>query len=113
MTKFKFFKNDNNFVGFECSGHTGYGEFGEDVLCATISGITQSVVLGLTKVLDLKIGLKRNDKKGHLKVELPNDINFDKMQSAQVLIGTLYESIKDLIIGYSSYISMEVIENVY
>ena len=29
MTKFKFFKNDNNFVGFECSGHTGYDEYGK------------------------------------------------------------------------------------
>ena len=110
MTKFKFFKNDNNFVGFECSGHTGYDEYGKDVLCATISGITQSVVLGLTKVLKLKVGLKRNDKKGHLKVELPKDISLQDLQSAQVLLCTLFESIQDLIIGYSSYISMEVIE---
>ena len=110
MTKFKFFKNDNNFVGFECSGHTGYDDYGKDILCATISGITQSVVLGLTKVLNIKIGLKRNDKKGHLKVELPKDINSTQMREAQVLISTLYESISDLIIGYSGYISMEVIE---
>ena len=110
MTKFKFFKNDNNFVGFECSGHTGYDDYGKDILCATISGITQSVVLGLTKVLNIKIGLKRNDKKGHLKVELPKDISLQDLQSAQVLLSTLFESIQDLIIGYSSYISMEVIE---
>ncbi len=110
MTKFKFFKNDNNFVGFECSGHTGYDEYGKDVLCATISGISQSVVLGLTKVLNLSIEIKRDDKKGHLKVELPKNISLEKMQSAQVLICTLYESINDLMIGYSSYISMEVIE---
>ena len=110
MTKFKFFKNDNNFVGFECSGHTGYEEYGKDVLCATISGISQSVVLGLTKVLNINVDMKKDDKKGHLKVELPSDLSLDKMQSAQVLICTLYESVKDLMIGYSSYISMEVIE---
>lgn len=110
MTKFKFFKNDNNFVGFECSGHTGYDEYGKDILCATISGITQSVVLGLTKVLKLEIELKRNDKKGYLKVELPKDIKSNDLQQAQVLLSTLYESIRDLNLGYSSYISMEVIE---
>ena len=110
MTKFKFFKNDNNFVGFECLGHTGYDEYGKDILCATISGITQSVVLGLTKVLKLKIELKRNDKKGYLKVELPKDIKSNDLQQAQVLLNTLYESIRDLNLGYSSYISMEVIE---
>ena len=110
MTKIKFFKNENNFVGFECLGHTGYEEYGKDVLCATISGITQSIVLGLKNVLELDIKLVRTDKKGHLKVELPKDINNDKMQKSQVLLNTLYESIKDLCIGYSSYISMEVIE---
>ena len=110
MTKIKLFKSNGYYVAFECSGHTGYGEEGEDILCATISGITQSVVLGLTKVLNIKIGLKRNDKKGHLKVELPKDIDSTQMREAQVLIGTLYESISDLIIGYSGYISMEVIE---
>ena len=110
MTRIKFFKNDNNFVGFECSGHTGYEDYGKDVLCATISGITQSVVLGLKKVLGINIRLNRNEKVGFLKVELPININNDDFQKAQVLFCTLYESIKDLIEGYSSYISMEVIE---
>ena len=85
MTKIKFFKSNNLFVGFECSGHTGYEEYGKDVLCATISGISQSVVLGLTKVLNINVDMKKDDKKGHLKVELPSDLSLDKMQSAQVL----------------------------
>ena len=110
MTDIKFFKNNGNFIGFESSGHTGYDEYGKDILCATISGITQSVVLGLTKVLKLEIELKRNDKKGYLKVELPKDIKSNDLQQAQVLLNTLYESIRDLNLGYSSYISMEVIE---
>ena len=110
MTKIKFFKNDNNLVGFECSGHTGYEEYGKDVLCATISGITQSAILGLTKVLGINVKFERNEKVGLLKVELPNVLSEDKMQKAQVILNTVYVSIQDLTLGYSSYISMEVIE---
>ena len=110
MTKVKFYKNDNNIVGFECSGHTGYEEYGKDVLCATISGITQSTVLGLTKVLGIDIEFKRNEKVGLLKVELPKGLSGEKMLQAQVLLNTLFVSIQDLTLGYSSYISMEVIE---
>ena len=110
MTKIKFFKNDNNLVGFECSGHTGYEEYGKDVLCATISGITQSAILGLTKVLGINVKFERNEKVGLLKVELPKVISEDKMQKAQVILNTVYVSIQDLTLGYSSYISMEVIE---
>ena len=50
MTDIKFFKNKGVFVGFECSGHTGFDAYGKDVLCATISGITQSIALGLKQV---------------------------------------------------------------
>ena len=90
MTKVKFYKNDNNIVGFECSGHTGYEEYGKDVLCATISGITQSTVLGLNKVLGIDIEFKRNEKVGLLKVELPKGLSKEVMQQAQVLLNTLF-----------------------
>jgi uncharacterized protein YsxB (DUF464 family) len=110
MTKIKFFKNDKNLVGFECSGHTGYEEYGKDILCATISGITQSAVLGLTKVIGIDVELERNDKVGLLKVELPKVLSDEELQKAQVILNTVYVSIQDLTLGYSSYISMEVIE---
>ena len=113
MTKIKFFKINNDFVGFECSGHTGYESYGKDVLCATISGITQSIVLGLKTVCEIDINLDRDENVGYLKVELPNNLDSIKLSKAQILFGTLFESIKDLIDGYSKYISMEVIEYVY
>ena len=113
MTKIKFFKNLNNFVGFECSGHTGYGESGNDVLCASISSITQMTALGLKDVCKIDVIISRNDDKGYLKVELPKVIKKEELLQSQVLFQTLYESIKDLISGYSEYIFMEVIEDVY
>ncbi|MBQ7351904.1 MAG: ribosomal-processing cysteine protease Prp [Clostridia bacterium] len=115
MTNIKFFKskNENYFVGFVCSGHTGFDESGKDVLCATISGITQSIVIGLKDVCGIKLKLKRIDKDGYIKVELPKSISLDKLKESQILFETLYKSINDLMEGYSEYISMEVIENVY
>ncbi|MGN0960672.1 MAG: ribosomal-processing cysteine protease Prp [Christensenellales bacterium] len=112
MTKIKLFKKDEYFVGFECSGHTGYDESGKDILCATISGITQSVTLGLREVCGIKIKLNRNSG-GYLKVELPSNLDIELVEKSQVLFETLKVSIEDLITGYSKYISMEVIENVY
>ena len=35
MTKITIFRNrDNEFLGFECLGHAGYAEEGEDIVCA-------------------------------------------------------------------------------
>ena len=44
MTKVKFFKSNDQFIGLECSGHTGYADEGEDVLCAAISAMTMLII---------------------------------------------------------------------
>ena len=113
MTKIKFFKSNDQFIGLECSGHTGYAEYNKDILCATLSGIIQTGILGFTKVLNIKGSLSRKDKKGYIKFELPKKINHNKLQECQIIFKTMHISILDLIEGYSQYISMEVIEDVY
>lgn len=97
-------------MGIECSGHTGYDDFGKDVLCATISGIVQSTYLGLSQVLGINVKLQRNIDNGYIKFELPKNIEDNNFKESQILLQTLYISIEDLCKGYSKYISMEVIE---
>ena len=110
MTKIKIFKNCDNIVGVECSGHTGYSNLGNDILCASLSSIVQACYLGLTRVLNIDAKLKRLDDDGYIKFELPSDIEKEKLYQSQVLFETLFVSIEDLCKGYSKYISMEVIE---
>ena len=44
MTKVKFFRRGDFYYGFEETGHTGYGESGDDVLCAALSAMTMLIV---------------------------------------------------------------------
>ncbi len=111
MTIIKFYRKNNNYVALECSGHTGYAEYNKDVLCATISGIVQSCVIGLTDVVKINPKIIKDNKRGYIKFELPNSIEQDKLKSSQVLLNTVFLSLKDLCKGYSQYISMEVIDN--
>ena len=113
MTKIKFFKSNDQFIGLECSGHTGYAEYNKDILCASLSGIIQSGILGLDKVLKINGKLSRRDNEGYIKYELPRNLENKKLLDSQIIFTTIYESIKDLLVGYSKYISMEVIEDVY
>ena len=113
MTKIKFFKNKDVYTGFECSGHTGYAEFGKDILCASISSMTQSVVLGVIKVLKISAKVTHNDDKGYIKLEMPENLKNDLISKSQILFETLKVGVEDLLEGYDKYIKMEVIENVY
>jgi len=110
MTDIKFFKNNNVFIGFECSGHSGYAKAGKDIVCAAISSLTQSVVLGLQDVCYIGIRMTIDNSQGYIKVIIPSDTEERKIRDAQILLETLYLTIKDLQNGYSKYISMEVIE---
>ena len=111
MTKIKFFKDKDIIAKVECLGHTGFDEFGKDVLCASISALVQACYLGLKDVLDIELKLVRKD--GYLSFELPKNLQIEILKNAQVLLKTLEISIKDLCDGYSKYISMEVVEYVY
>ena len=44
MTKIVFFRSGGVYYGFEEFGHTGYGEAGDDVLCAALSSMTMLVI---------------------------------------------------------------------
>ena len=44
MTKIVFFRSNGVFYGFEEQGHTGYGEEGDDVLCAALSAMTMLII---------------------------------------------------------------------
>ncbi len=113
MTKIKLFKKSDVYVAIECSGHSGYGKHGEDIVCAALSSIVQSCMLGITKVLGVKANIKRDDNEGYIKLELPKSLSKDLYSKVDILIETLRVSVEDLLTGYSKYISMEVIENVY
>lgn len=44
MTKVTFFKRDGIFYGFKETGHTGYGEAGDDILCSALSAMTMLII---------------------------------------------------------------------
>ena len=108
MTNIVINYKNNNIVSFEISGHTGYEDFGKDILCASISSISQSAVLGITKVLNIKATVQKNDQKGYLKMVLPKEMTKDEMEKTQILLKTMEMSLKDLLFDYGDYINLEV-----
>ena len=44
MIKFKFLKRDGVYYGFEETGHAGYAEAGDDIVCSAVSAMTMLVV---------------------------------------------------------------------
>ena len=52
MTRLKFFKNSKNqYIGFECIGHSGYSQSGSDIVCAAVTSAALMSINTITDVL--------------------------------------------------------------
>ena len=68
MTTVRFTRKDGMLTGVTCTGHTGYAEQGEDIVCAAVSSVVQTAVLGLMQLVGVNEGgvpLRRSPRKAH------------------------------------------------
>lgn len=94
-----YLKSDKNLISeVVVKGHAGYAEEGYDIICASVSSVVQTAVLGLVRVLDLKIDYKTKD--GYLKCTFkPND-------KTQIIMATMLEGLMDMEKQYPQYIKI-------
>ena len=49
-----FYKKGRDLSGFRVSGHAGYAEYGEDIVCASVSSAVQLTCNLITETFDIK-----------------------------------------------------------
>lgn len=108
MTTVKFKKNsDNEIVEFTADGHTNYGVDGEDIVCAAVSAITQTAVIGILMKAQVQAKITRDDKKGYLKLELPHGLSSTQRHNCNIILDTMVLGLADLAENYSDFIELE------
>ena len=95
--------NKNEIISFSLNGHAGYDVNGKDIVCAAVSAVTNMVLIGLNEKLEIKLGFEKSEG-GYIKVELPKDIESEKMISAQVLLESMVTEFLDIESNYKGYI---------
>jgi len=108
MTKVHITKRNKSISVIECDGHTNYGEKGEDIVCAALSSIVQTAVLGILQVAGVSAKMERNDDKGYLKVIIPENLSIEKQKEVDIITNTMLLGVADLYEGFSDFIELEV-----
>ncbi len=108
MTSVTITKKDEKIVSVICDGHTNYGVSGEDIVCSALSSIVQTAVLGLLMVVNINVNLKRDEKRGFLSLEIPDNITPEQRHDSDVILNTMLCGISDLREGFSDFIELEV-----
>ncbi len=85
-------------VGFRVSGHANMGEYGEDLVCAAVSAIVQTAILGITEVCHIPAGVSIEE--GETVCILSKDASADAIQSAGVVINTMIAGLRSIQASY-------------
>ncbi len=108
MVKVRFSTEDGKFTGVECEGHAGYAAEGEDIVCAALSSVIQTAVLGVMRIVGVNVGYETDEERGYLKAILPKDISDDEWHDADIILKTAYLGASDLHETFSDFIELEV-----
>ena len=108
MTIVKVTKVNDRIKTIECDGHTGYGVEGEDIVCAAVSSIVQTAVLGVMSVAGVNADYRINEERGWLKLTLPDKLTSSQIHDAEVILKTMMLGISDLHESFSDFVELEV-----
>lgn len=106
MTKIEFYKTEQGWMGFKAKGHTGFGIHGEDVVCAAVSALTKTSVLGLVKILQISCQVEEDEAEGLLICILSKQLPEKIWEQAQLILSVLYEGLMTLELDYGQYINV-------
>ena len=74
MTTVTFLTEDARIIGFDVQGHSGWGESGEDVVCAAITSAVRLVEATVNDVMGLCAAVKVREADASISLRLPGGL---------------------------------------
>ena len=113
MTKVVFYRSNGVFWGFEETGHTGYGDAGEDILCSALSAMTMLIVntveIAYASNIDYDINEGATKIKVSSKAALPEfEDDERKRYAVSGLFMSYFYQLSELREEYYDYLDVEV-----
>ena len=97
---------DGRITGFSVSGHSGYAEAGQDIVCAAISAVVTMAEATINDVCGAKAKVRVKDEDARITLTLPTSC--DEEESVQAVLSGMMLTLISLREDYPDYI--EVLE---
>ncbi len=107
MINIVFKQKEDYIVAFNINGHSGYAEEGYDIICSAVSALSQSVVIGIEEVLNIKVNYHMDN--GFLSLSM-EDSSLEDIKNCQVLLKTMLKSFQSMKLAYGDYINVKIEE---
>ena len=90
---------------FTVKGHAGFDEYGKDIVCAAVSAVVQTAVIGLKKVAG--IDPEHIQSGGFVKCVLPDRMSEEENKAASIIVQTMLAGLQSIKSGYPNLISIQ------
>lgn len=104
MTEIRFFRDARGLMGVRLSGHAGFADKGEDIVCAGISSAVLLVCNGITEVLKAPCRLETGEGEVELYLEAGAG------EPARAFLEALKLHLEELSREYPGYLNTDVLE---
>lgn len=100
MIKAQVYTNSSgDIIRLEVLGHANYDVYGKDIVCAGVSALVQTAVLGIKELTDINPTLVKTE--GYFKIEIPNKTSCKK---CDIILKTIVLGLEDIAKSYSKYV---------
>ena len=106
MTRCEFFTENDRITGFSISGHSGYAEAGQDIVCAAVSAVVTMAEATINEVCGAKAKVRVKDEQARITLTLPTSC--DEEEAVQAVLSGMLLTLLSLREDYPDYI--EVLE---
>ena len=108
MTTVTFLTEGSRITGFDATGHSGYADEGEDIVCAAITSTVRLVECILNDVMGLCASVKVHEKTATISLRLPGSLGETAESTCQTLLTGMMVYLSELHNEYPDHI--EVLE---
>lgn len=104
MVKVKIKQKNNSLKCIRVSGHANSDDYGKDIVCAAVSVITQTILLGISEILEDDFNYSVS--KGDLYFEIPEKMIYEDEIRINTLTHTLMLGLQNIQNNYEDYIDI-------
>lgn len=105
MTRIEILKKDGNIVGYLASGHSGYAQNGEDIVCSAISSTMQMTLAGLQEIVGVKTKFAMEED-AFLSFRVDEKEYHSHQSEVDTLMKTLYLFLNEISKQYPKFIKL-------
>lgn len=105
MIRINILRDNDGFIWqFTIRGHSEFGQYGEDIVCAGVSAVAYTAVGALAELAGIKNYI---EKEGYMKCKIPTDVEENLKPCIRIILETMVIGLKQIENEYRDYVVIE------